>query len=401
MALTDDILILTVISFNFRLIYHKMVTRGGFDYTGYFTIVLTEINSNRVDLVKKILIDCWQMYITNVIVIANIETGNKCAIYSYFPFTPYFCAKVVPSILNYYTNNSFQYDINYLFPEKMDNLFGCPVTVATFQTEPHIILTERNDTTYSVWGIDGILLTVLSQFMHFKPVIRVPSDGMNRGSAYVNGTKTGALKMVIYSSIFLHFGKLKDLNFKCKVFEGEADITIGAFGFSKSRNEYLQYTNPYYYTPIIFALSMPRPYTSIEQLFFPFKYIIWSCIGAMFSIGLVVVVFLKYVGNTKSLAFVVGKRNRMPFMNMINTFFGGSIQLSPKRNFARYVFMIWMIGCIVLRNSYQGTLFTFLQQPKAKPVPSTLNELLEKNCTILASKTSYFLFENTPSFQKL
>lgn len=192
--------------FYFRLIYYKIISHGGFDYTGFYTIVLTETTSDTEDLIKNILNDCWLLYITNVIVVKNIKTTNKCAIYSYYPFTSSFCAKVVPTILNYYANNSFQYNSNNLFLEKMNNLFGCPVTVATFQTQPHIILTKRNDSTISVWGIDGILLTVLSQFMQFKPVIMVPADGTNRGFAYENGTKTGAFKMVyIYNKYCLNF----------------------------------------------------------------------------------------------------------------------------------------------------------------------------------------------------
>lgn len=191
------------------------------------------------------------------------------------------------------------------------------------------------------------------------------------------------------------------MNFKYKVFDGEANITIGAFGFSKSRNDFLQHTNPYYYTPIIFALALPRPFTSIEQLFFPFKYIIWSCIAAMFCIGLVVIVFLKYAANSKKTEFVVGKRNQTPFMNMINSSLGGGIQTAPKRNFARYILMVWMMGCVVLRNSYQGSLFKFLQTPKVKPLPNSLDELLSKNYSIIVSKSAYYLFENMPNYQKL
>lgn len=148
----------------------------------------------------KIFTDCWHLYITNVIVVTSIMNDKKCSIYTYYPFSKYFCGKVIPAIINYVENNLFQYNDKELFSEKMENLYGCPVTVATFHTEPHMILSKSSNTerAYDTDGIDGIVLRVLSQIINFKPIIKIPADGKMRGSAYENGTKTGSMRMVIY-----------------------------------------------------------------------------------------------------------------------------------------------------------------------------------------------------------
>lgn len=127
--------------------------------------------------------------------------NEKCAIYTYYPFSKYLCAKVIPAIINYFENESFQYNDTELFSEKMENLYGCPVTVATFHTEPHMMLSKSKNAERAVYdtdGIDGIILRVLSQLINFKPIIKIPQDGKMRGSAYANGTKTGAMRMVWY-----------------------------------------------------------------------------------------------------------------------------------------------------------------------------------------------------------
>lgn len=185
------------------------------------------------------------------------------------------------------------------------------------------------------------------------------------------------------------------------MFENEVNLTIGAYGFSSDRTQYLQYTNPYYYTPVIFALTMPRPYTSIEQLYFPFKYLIWSCIVVMFCIGFIIIASLNFVANEKIRNFVVGPNNQTSFCNMINIYLGGGIQNLPKRNFARYILTVWMLGCIVLRTSYQGSLFRFLQEPKTRTLPKTFKDLLENNYTLLMAESANYIFKSMPGASKL
>lgn len=166
-----------------------------YDYTGYYTIVLTETSRYQYDTITMILRDCWALHITNVIVLVAIHPQARAAVYTYFPFTQFHCEAVAPVILNYFVQNRFAYNAP-LFPRKALNLFGCPLLVAAYDILPFMILTLRPDGSYYTDGIDGILVRVLSQKLHFRPVVRLPPNHQGRGELDPNGTSWGALKMV-------------------------------------------------------------------------------------------------------------------------------------------------------------------------------------------------------------
>lgn len=135
----------------------------------------------------------------------------------------------------------------------------------------------------------------------------------------------------------------------------------------------------YYYTDILFAISETGPYTSIQQLLFPFGSIVWYCVITLFVIGILVILNLKLFGNNMHRNFVFGENNSIPLLNMISTYLGGSVNPLPRRNFARYILSVWMLSSIVLQNSYQGSLFKFLRTPKSIPLPTTVSQMVDEN----------------------
>lgn len=145
---------------------------------------------------------------------------------------------------------------------------------------------------------------------------------------------------------------------------------------------------------------MPGAYTSFEQILFPLERNVWFCIVAIFCIGFLFTHLLKFV-NHQTREFILGEGNRMPFTNMFRAFLGGGIQPIPKKNFARFILMVWIIGCIVLTNSYQGSLFKFLHEPKKQPLPETIEELFAKKYTIFANTHWQRLFEGRTELEKM
>lgn len=113
----------------------------------------------------------------------------------------------------------------------------------------------------------------------------------------------------------------------------------------------------------------------------------------MFAIGFIVIVSLKWF-KVDQRKFIVGAKNRTPYMNMINICLGGSISTSPRRNFARYMLIVWLFGCIILRNAYQGSLFDVLRKPKSAPPKDTLDAMLDANYSLYMRPNLYYLFDN-------
>lgn len=168
-----------------------------FDYTGLYTIVLTEPVRNQFATISRILGDCWQLHITNVVLLVEIAVQRKTAIYTYFPFTRFHCETVSPVIINYFmADDTFFYPNSPLFPPKTHNMYKCPIYVASCENVPFMMFSTLADGSFYFDGIDGITLRVLSQRLNFKPIILIPPNDEYGGDIFKNGTMTGSMRLV-------------------------------------------------------------------------------------------------------------------------------------------------------------------------------------------------------------
>jgi hypothetical protein len=56
----------------------------------------------------------------------------------------------------------------------------------------------------------------------------------------------------------------------------------------------------------------------------------------------------------------------------------------PGRNFARYILMVYVLFCLILRSAYLGKQFEFMFKDIRPKDVETIEELIEKNFTIYA-----------------
>lgn len=136
----------------------------------------------------------------------------------------------------------------------------------------------------------------------------------------------------------------------------------------------------HFYGSLLFAIPPGQPYSSLEKLFFPFKLKVWACICALFLFGAIVIIILKLSSNEKR-DFFIGKSNNMPFFNMISHCFGGNTTYIgiPARNFARTLFMIWLLSTLILRNAYQGKLYDNLRGNQRQLPYFLIDDLFKSN----------------------
>lgn len=182
----------------FRLTLES-ITAQSFDYTGYYTIVVTVFNETNDEIIKNILQDCWERRIINVNVLVpqNGQT-TEATLYTYFPFTSSYCEKVTPVIWNQFESGHFVHQKREFFPRKTNNLYQCSLIVVAVEIPPHIFLRGfHSNKTIVVEGIDANLVYVLSEKMNFTPIFVAPDDIPRRGIIHTNGTASGALGMVI------------------------------------------------------------------------------------------------------------------------------------------------------------------------------------------------------------
>lgn len=75
----------------------------------------------------------------NVIVLAPTSTDDSILMYTFFPYTAEHCENVLPIVYNEF-NGTFIQNVP-IFPEKFQNLFRCPLKVATYNFPPFVMLT--------------------------------------------------------------------------------------------------------------------------------------------------------------------------------------------------------------------------------------------------------------------
>lgn len=173
---------------------------NAFDYTGFYTIALTEYNDDCLKTIAKILEDCWTMYITNANVLAPSEDYQTIYLFTYFPFTQEYCERVEPIVYDYFENNTFIFNET-VFPAKLTNFFKCPLKISTYNFPPFVILTPQPNGTFYINGIEGTVLRVLSQKLNFTPeIVLSRTNILNKIS---NTTNASEIKLPLRRSLDL------------------------------------------------------------------------------------------------------------------------------------------------------------------------------------------------------
>lgn len=203
--------------------FFRLMSPYYFEYQGFYLIVLTTYSYQQYQFMLEIFGYLWAEYIINVNIIwLAPENDNEAIMYTYFPYTNFFCGKVFPIQINQFRHGQWLHKYSHIFPEKVSNLHGCSLHVATVFTAPFMILKQDENGRLTPDGIDGVLLRVLSQRMNFTVDLEQVES---QGTIYSNGTVSGAIKMVI---------------------ENKANLTIGYTSSTVMKNLYMTSSYIYY-----------------------------------------------------------------------------------------------------------------------------------------------------------
>lgn len=81
-------------------------------------------------------------------------------------------------------------------------------------------------------------------------------------------------------------------------------------------------------------------------------------------------------------------------------FFGIGMTQLPGRNFARFLLMLYILFCLVIRTAYQGKQFEFLQKDMRPADVETIDEMIEKNFTFHVENGSSKSFKEMDFFKR-
>ena len=139
-----------------------------------------------------------------------------------------------------------------------------------------------------------------------------------------------------------------------------------------------------------FMIATGEPYADLERMFMMFDVELWIAIGITLVIGLLTTVILELVSDEVR-NFIAGRDVQSPTMNFFSIFLTGTQPRTPGRNFARFIFILFVIWSLIIRTCHQSMLFQLIQADLRRPTIRTLDDFFESNLKVHEINQS-FLF---------
>lgn len=192
-----------------------------------------------------------------------------------------------------------------------------------------------------------------------------------------------------FADVAIMYAKKHDINLQVLLshqisFEDQYKTEIGidfSFQHIKKNWEPLHLTPSVYHHSLTFLILRGKEFTPLMKMILPFDSITWLWVFLTFFIGISTIVIINRLPKFVQ-QFVFGTFNRNPSLCMAQIFFGIGLLRTPGRNFARFLFMVFTLYCIVIRTAYQSKMFDFLMYDDRQPTLETVQEVIKSNVTV-------------------
>ena len=115
----------------------------------------------------------------------------------------------------------------------------------------------------------------------------------------------------------------------------------------------------------------------------PFDDFSWGLIAITFVAAFATILILHCCAKRSTRDFIIGSNVTAPTLIIIQIFFGISQVVLPKRNFARFLTILFILYCLIIRTAWQGKTFEFMQKDIQKPDVETFQEMIEEGYTFV------------------
>lgn len=141
----------------------------------------------------------------------------------------------------------------------------------------------------------------------------------------------------------------------------------------------------------VFMITRGPYYTSYEKMILPFDKWTWILIAVSIFIGFATILTV-YCLSRNIQHFIFGAENRIPSLCLTEIFFGVGLVRVPSQSFARFLFMMFTLFCLVMRTAYQGKMFEFMtSEMRKEPIAKSNDELFAKKVDILNPNVIKFI----------
>ncbi|KAG5674209.1 hypothetical protein PVAND_004189 [Polypedilum vanderplanki] len=187
------------------------------------------------------------------------------------------------------------------------------------------------------------------------------------------------------------------LNFKLKfLFDDEISedttdyfyMAVVVLNYGK-KTDLFHYLQPIFHDNYYFVVAQNDLYTNYEKMLFPFDTTTWILILFTYGLTFGIIFGLQYSPKWIQNAFF-GKDNKQPGYNALGAFFGVSLFGLPRESMSRYILIIYIWFCLMIRTCWQSMMFEFMTSDMRKPLPETLDDLRELNYTIIIHDSIFY-----------
>jgi hypothetical protein len=134
----------------------------------------------------------------------------------------------------------------------------------------------------------------------------------------------------------------------------------------------------YFSATELMVVPLGQEYSGYEKLLFPFDYFTWFLVIFTFAAAYVTIFIINFA-SIKIRNLVYGEQVKSPSLNVAAHFFGLGQLVLPRRNFARFLVMSFIIYSLIIRTAWQAKIFEFMNQEMRKPQVESLVDAIEKD----------------------
>lgn len=315
------------------------ITTKSFSRNAFFLITLYNETEDKIATIFNLF---WKMNFYNVNIMTKNNISNNVELLTFFPFTN---GRFVQKI-NEFDKSSQTWKKKIYYPQKFKNLYKCKLIHAAASSST---MSLKNG---DPGGPDYEIINLLAEILNFTVKHKLMKS---TGKIFSNGSGTQILK---------------------ELFDKRAQISSASLQLDRSLA--LSESYPFLSDPLVLIIPPGSQFSPLEKLYKTFETKVWVAIMMVFIIA---IFLLKATERFMKFKSITKKGSNDLVLNLINTFFGGSILTRnlPSQHFSRFSLTIFTLYALIIRTAYVAVLFNFLRfEVKHKEV-SNVDEIIEND----------------------
>jgi hypothetical protein len=281
-----------------------------------------------------------------------VEEAKSIKLLTFVWYTRQACHKPELIEVNRFGKNTNKWNSSAFIVEKFQKFHGCELVFGVQQSLPEFSYQAINDSIeYEGYGLE--VVNILSETLNFK-----------------------------YQLNPLYFEKGRDPEkFHFDNLTSDLILQMRPYFCSDCPKIYFT-TQCFVETTEYFTVPIGVPYNAFDKLILPFDLgtWIWTLITFFASYATIFVVYLMKV-EVRNIVF--GENVEYPSLNVLAHFFELSQNVMPRRNFARFIVMMFILLSFMVRNLY---LNDYLQRDMRRPEPIQSEDINQTELVLYVDK---------------